>query len=236
LANALAMDEARHGATPEIREAAKGREEMLTPLSKAWCTDMGVEVASLGLQIHGGMGFIEETGAAQHYRDARILPIYEGTNGIQAIDLVGRKLGLQNGEAFRRLMADIAATAQALENTGALRPQIAQGLTSAHAAVTRAAEWTFATMKNEPNRGLAGATPFLRAMGLLTGAHFLCRGALAAAKKLESGEGSERFYKARMQSAEFFVANLLPQAAACATATINGGDAIVNATPDEIGA
>jgi hypothetical protein len=236
LANALAMDEARHGATPEIREAAKGREEVLTPLSKAWSTDMGVEVASLGVQVHGGMGFIEETGAAQFYRDARILPIYEGTNGIQAIDLVGRKLGLQNGEAFRRLMSEIGQTAQALESEGVLKPAVAQGLVAAHTAVARAAEWMSATMKKEPNRGLAGATPFLRAMGLLTGAHFLCQGAIAAAKKLDAGDGAQAFYKARLQSAEFFVVNLLPQAVACANAAINGGDAIVGATVEELGA
>jgi alkylation response protein AidB-like acyl-CoA dehydrogenase len=236
LANALAMDEARHAATPELREAAKGREEVLTPLSKAWCTDMGVEVASLGVQVHGGMGFVEETGAAQYYRDARILPIYEGTNGIQAIDLVGRKLGLQNGEAFRRLMAEISRTAQDLESAGVLKPAVAQTLSATHASVGRAADWMAATMKKEPNRGLAGATPFLRAMGLLTGAHFLCLGALAAARKLEAGVGPERFYKARMQSAEFFVTNLLPQAVACANMAINGGDAIVGASPDEIGA
>lgn len=236
LANALAMDDARHGATPELREVAKGREEVLTPLSKAWCTDMGVEVASLGVQVHGGMGFIEDTGAAQHYRDARILPIYEGTNGIQAIDLVGRKLGLQSGEAFRRLMNEIGETAQALESAGVLKPSIAQGLSAAHTAVGRAADWISTMMKKEPNRGLAGATPFLRAMGLLTGAHFLCRGALAAAAKLDAAQEPASFYKARMQSAEYFVTNLLPQAGACASAAINGGDAIVGATPDEIGA
>lgn len=236
LANALAMDDARHGATPELREVAKGREEVLTPLSKAWCTDMGVEVASLGVQVHGGMGFIEDTGAAQHYRDARILPIYEGTNGIQAIDLVGRKLGLQNGEAFRRLMNEIGETAQALESAGVLKPSIAQGLSAAHTAVGRAADWISTMMKKEPNRGLAGATPFLRAMGLLTGAHFLCRGALAAAAKLDAAQEPASFYKARMQSAEYFVTNLLPQAGACASAAINGGDVIVGATPNEIGA
>jgi hypothetical protein len=164
------------------------------------------------------------------------LPIYEGTNGIQAIDLAGRKLGLQNGEAFRRLMAEIVRTANQLESAGIVKPAVAQGLSSAHTAVGRAAEWMSATMKKEPNRALAGATPLLRAMGLLTGAHFLCRGALAAAKKLEAGDGQDQFYKARLQSAEFFVANLLPQALACASATMNGGDAIIGTTPDEIGA
>jgi alkylation response protein AidB-like acyl-CoA dehydrogenase len=236
LANALAMDEARHGMDAAARETAKGREEVLTPLSKAWCTDMAVTVASLGVQVHGGMGFMEATGAAQYYRDARILPIYEGTNGIQAIDLVGRKLGLQNGAAFRGLMDEIAGTVKALETAGVTKPAIAQGLQSAHAAVARAAEWMAATMKKESARGLAGATPFLNAVGLLAGAHFLCRGAIAAAAKLEAGEGPEAFLKARLQSAEIFVTNLMPQAVASANAAVNGGDVIVNATVEEIGA
>jgi alkylation response protein AidB-like acyl-CoA dehydrogenase len=236
LANALAMDEARHGADAGLREAAKGREEVLTPLSKAWCTDMAVNVASLGVQVHGGSGFVEATGAAQFYRDARILPIYEGTNGIQAIDLAGRKLGLQNGAAFRALMDEIAATVQALEAAGVTKPAVAQGLQTAHAALARAAEWMAATMRKEPARGLAGATPFLNAMGLLVGAHFLCRGALAAASGLEAGRLPPAFAKARMQTAEFSVTNLMPQAVAQANAAVNGGDVIVNATVEEIGA
>ena len=101
LSTAVAADLAKHAATPEAREAASLREELLTPLAKGWSTDVGVEAASMGLQVHGGMGFIEETGAAQHYRDARILPIYEGTNGIQAMDLTGRKLSMAGGGAVR---------------------------------------------------------------------------------------------------------------------------------------
>ncbi|MDI1365432.1 MAG: acyl-CoA dehydrogenase family protein, partial [bacterium] len=110
LSTAVAADLATHGASEDERLAAKLREELLTPIAKAWSTDIGVEVASQGVQIHGGMGFIEETGAAQHYRDARIAPIYEGTNGIQAIDLVGRKLGLGEGQAIGDLMDDIRDT------------------------------------------------------------------------------------------------------------------------------
>jgi alkylation response protein AidB-like acyl-CoA dehydrogenase len=235
LANALAMDEARHAATAEARETAKGREEVLTPLSKAWCTDMAVECASLGVQIHGGMGFIEETGAAQHFRDARILPIYEGTNGIQAIDLVGRKLGLQNGEAFRRLMSEIAETPRLLERAGGPLTPLAQGMNPAVSVMLRAADWMSAAIKKDTQRALAGATPFLRAMGLLTGAHFLCRGALAAQAKLNAGDGAAAFLRARVQSAEFFVTNLLPLGAASAHAAVAGGETIITATVDELG-
>ena len=116
LATAVYADLARLSANPLDRDTARMREDLLTPLAKAWSTDMAVEVASMGLQIHGGMGFIEETGAAQHYRDARILPIYEGTNGIQAIDLMGRKLAIGKGQAVRELVSDMVTTAAALKS------------------------------------------------------------------------------------------------------------------------
>src|SRR5262249_3938804 len=106
---AIAADLSEHASTPDRREAAKLREELLVPVAKAWSTDVGVEIASLGIQAHGGAGFIEETGAAQFYRDARIAPIYEGTNGIQAMDLIGRKLSLANGGAVRALLTEMRA-------------------------------------------------------------------------------------------------------------------------------
>ena len=112
--NAEALDHAHHGAD-EARTKGDERAALLTPLSKSWCTDMGVELASIGVQIHGGMGFVEETGAAQHFRDARIAPIYEGTNGIQAIDLAGRKLGMRQGGVVRDHLTEIGATIASLE-------------------------------------------------------------------------------------------------------------------------
>ncbi|MBW8304628.1 MAG: acyl-CoA dehydrogenase, partial [Brevundimonas sp.] len=110
LSTGVAADLAKHAATEEDRRRWKGREDLFTPIAKAWSTDVGCEVASMGVQVHGGMGFIEEPGAAQHYRDARIAPIYEGTNGIQAMDLVGRKLGQDGGQSARELIADMKAT------------------------------------------------------------------------------------------------------------------------------
>ncbi len=162
LSTAVAADLSRHAATPEARDAAKLREEFLTPIAKAWSTDLGVEAASLGLQIHGGMGFIEETGAAQHYRDARILPIYEGTNGIQALDLVGRKLTLSDGAALASLLADIRETA-------AGEPRLAAGAD----ALQEAAAWLVAR-RNTPD-ALAGATAFLKLAGDVTGGWMLAK-------------------------------------------------------------
>jgi alkylation response protein AidB-like acyl-CoA dehydrogenase len=122
LSTAVAADLGEFEPDADAREAAKLREELLVPIAKAWSTDVGVEVASLGVQIHGGMGFIEETGAAQHYRDARIAPIYEGTNGIQALDLAGRKLSLANGAAMTRLIADMRETCGGLTNAVIAKP------------------------------------------------------------------------------------------------------------------
>jgi len=166
LATAIAGDLSRHAATEEARETAKLREELLTPIAKGWSTDVGVEAASLGLQVHGGMGFIEETGAAQHYRDARILPIYEGTNGIQAIDLIGRKLSMAGGAAMRSLIEEMRADAEG-------QARLLAGIV----AVEEAAAW-LAEGKGNPD-ALAGATPFLKLCGDVVGGWLLARMAAA---------------------------------------------------------
>ncbi len=184
LATAVAADLSRHAATPEAREAAKLREELLTPIAKAWSTDVGVEAASLGLQIHGGMGFIEETGAAQHYRDARILPIYEGTNGIQAIDLAGRKLSLAGGEAMRSLIEEIRAEAEGDDR-----------LLAGVAAMEEATAWLTAH-KGTPD-ALAGATTFLKLCGDVVGGWFLAR----MAKTDEAWAPLHRFYAEQVLAA-----------------------------------
>ena len=168
LSTAVAADLSRHAAAEADRTAAKLREELLTPIAKAWSTDLGVEAASLGVQIHGGMGFIEETGAAQHYRDARILPIYEGTNGIQAIDLVGRKLTLGDGAALASLLAEIREAAVG-------EPRLSDGAD----ALEQAAAW-LAERRGTPD-ALAGATAFLKLAGDVVGGWMLARMAHADA-------------------------------------------------------
>ena len=168
LSTAIAADLARHAATAEEREAARLREELLTPIAKGWSTDVGVEAASLGLQVHGGMGFIEETGAAQHYRDARILPIYEGTNGIQAIDLVGRKLGLAGGAAMASLIAEIRGDAGE-------EARLLAGVE----AVERATVW-LVEKRGTPD-ALAGATSFQKLCGDVVGGWLLLKMARADA-------------------------------------------------------
>ena len=177
LTTGVLADLARLADSDEERAGARARQELLTPIAKAWSTDVGVEVASLGLQVHGGMGFIEETGAAQHYRDARIAPIYEGANGIQANDLVGRKAPMADGAVMRELCAEMLLTAQTLTDAPDLA-RLGQRLAQGAQALEHATGWLLA------HRGpdaLAAATPYLKLAGDVIGGWMLGRQALAAA-------------------------------------------------------
>jgi alkylation response protein AidB-like acyl-CoA dehydrogenase len=178
---AMAIDCSERGRDEAARKAAHQRASLLTPVAKAFSTDIGNEVASLGVQVHGGMGFIEETGAAQHFRDARIAPIYEGTNGIQAIDLVTRKLPLAGGAAVAAHIDEMRGIARALaaSNDPGLGCAAAR-LADAVASLERATHWLLKRLGTEPNAALAGATPYLRLFGLATGGCLLAKEALAA--------------------------------------------------------
>ena len=200
--NAEALDHAHHGADEDARMKGEERAALLTPLSKSWCTDMGVELTSIGLQVHGGMGFIEETGAAQHFRDARIAPIYEGTNGIQAIDLAGRKLGLRQGGVVRDHLGEIADTIAALEGVDGLS-LVKQHLAAALEALTAATEHLLTVSSAGPADMLAGAMAYLNMMAVTTGGQILADGALAA-RSLGDAEAEDRAVLAR-----FFAANRL---------------------------
>ncbi len=184
LATGVAADLSRLSGDEAERRAAGQRAELLTPIAKAWSTDVGVDVASLGVQVHGGMGFIEETGAAQFYRDARIAPIYEGTNGIQAIDLVGRKLSLADGQAVRDLLAEVRAVIPVLSassDLASIGPRLEAGVQT----VEQGAAW----LQAHPGAdALAGATTFLGLFGDVLGGFMLAKGALAAARRLQGGE------------------------------------------------
>jgi alkylation response protein AidB-like acyl-CoA dehydrogenase len=177
LTTGVLADLARLAESEDERAAAKARQELLTPIAKAWSTDVGVEVASAGVQVHGGMGFIEETGAAQHYRDARIAPIYEGTNGIQAIDLMGRKVRANGGETLKGLCAEMALTAEMLTETAELAP-VGRRLAAGVAALERATDWLVGA---DNAAALSAATPFLKLSGDVIGGWILGRQALAAA-------------------------------------------------------
>jgi alkylation response protein AidB-like acyl-CoA dehydrogenase len=171
------LDRAHHLADPAAKKAAAEMGALLTPIAKAFSTDIGVEVASIGVQVHGGMGFVEETGAAQHMRDARILTIYEGTNGIQAMDLVGRKM-MDAGEAAFRLLDEVQAGAEAARLT---RPDLAGDVWTAAESLRETTEWMVA---QDMEDRFAGSVPYLRAFARVLGGHLHLRAAMADAARL----------------------------------------------------
>ncbi|MCA3636670.1 MAG: acyl-CoA dehydrogenase [Methylobacterium sp.] len=225
LVTAAALDRHHRLEGAEAR-AAHEEASLLTPVAKAFSTDIGVEVASLGVQIHGGMGFVEETGAAQHYRDARILPIYEGTNGIQAIDLVTRKLPLSEGRTVKAVLGRYARTvaaARAINHPAFARIglRLGEGL----AALDRATDFMLAALASKPNDALAGATPYLRLFGLVAGGAYLADQALAAHAGLGAGETDPRHHT-RIADARFFAENLVTAASGLEMTILEGADSV----------
>ncbi len=211
----VAIDLSRHAATKEAREAAAERASLLTPVAKAWSTDVGDEAASLGVQVHGGMGYIEETGAAQHMRDARIAGIYEGTNGIQAVDLVTRKITLGGGRAVQREIAfirAIASDAAGRDGFGATGKRLEE----AAGGLERATAYLLDALANDQDAALAGAYAYLKLFGLALGGACLAKAALAP----EADAG-------RVALARFFAEKLAPVAPGLAE-TILSGDAALS--------
>jgi alkylation response protein AidB-like acyl-CoA dehydrogenase len=191
------------------------RVDLLIPIVKAWFTDLGNEIASTGVQIHGGMGFVEETGAAQHLRDARILPIYEGTNGIQARDLVGRKVAKDGGETMLALVAEMRATAEEMKAApGDDIEAIRTGLVAAANALEDATRWVAQSVKAELVNALAGSVPFLRLAGTALGGWLLARSALVAQTRLGQRDGDPAFLEAKLVTARFYAEVILPPALA----------------------
>lgn len=209
-ATAEAFDRTHHDPDESAKLAAEERLDLLTPIAKAWCSDLGVEMTSLALQVHGGMGYVEETGVAQHYRDARIAPIYEGTNGIQAIDLVARKLLMRNGAAIQDLIGEMVKLDASLAGSEALTT-LRRGLSAAVGDLTAAVLWLAEHGLKDPNHALAAATPFLRLMGTTVGGWLMARSAIAANEMLAAGEGNPEFLKAKLTTARFYAEQLLPQ-------------------------
>ncbi|MDX1423587.1 MAG: acyl-CoA dehydrogenase [Kiloniellales bacterium] len=219
------LDRAKSAPEEDDRARSQSRLELMTPIAKAWCTDRGVEVASLGVQVHGGMGFIEPTGAAQHLRDARINPIYEGTNGIQALDLATRKLARDGGAAARELIAEIAASDEALQRSSDPDLKAIGGaLGEARFVLDAATDWLVGTLGADPAKAAAVATPYLELFGTVAGGWMLGREALAARARLEAGGDDARFMATKVRTARFYCDNLLPRAAAEAATVMTGAD------------
>ena len=220
-ATGVAIDRSLRGRTEAMRKAAHERASLLTPVAKAFSTDIGIEVASLGVQVHGGMGYVEETGAAQHYRDARIAAIYEGTNGIQALDLVARKVLLAGGDTVRLYLDELREIVKAVRASNA--PAFGETAARLHEAVDsleRATQWLLA--RKGSDAALAGATPYLRLFGNAAGGGMLASQALAALR--DSGDGAGRTALVR-----FFAENIAVQASGLERSVTEGGESITNA-------
>ncbi len=228
------LDRAHAGTDAEQKKRDLWLAEFMIPIVKGGGTEMGIEVTSLGIQVYGGMGYIEETGAAQHWRDSRITTIYEGTTGIQANDLIFRKLMRDQGATARVVFGEVAATARALaESDRAELQAIGRRLDAGLKAWSEATDWLLANAKTGVSGVLTAAVPYLDLAVIVSGGWLMGKAALAAAGYLEKGEGDLPFYKAKLASAAFYADQMLPQAAAKA-ATVMAGDVALAGMGDEL--
>jgi acyl-CoA dehydrogenase len=228
---AAAMDVGRLHPDAVARADAQAMADLLIPVVKGWSTETSLGVTSTGIQVHGGMGFIEETGAAQHARDARILTIYEGTTAIQANDLVGRKIARDGGAAARVAIAEMRATLATLE--GAELAPLRVALTDAVALLERAVAWVVETSGTQPREVAAGAVPFLKLFGVVAGGWQMGRAAHIAQTRLAAGDNSDPgFYRAKLATARFYADHVLPQAHGLAHAAMHGASSVL--APDDV--
>jgi alkylation response protein AidB-like acyl-CoA dehydrogenase len=229
------LDVAKRHPEAAARRRAQATVDLLTPVMKAWCTDTGCEVAHTGVQVHGGMGFIEETGAAQHMRDARIHPIYEGTNGIQANDLMGRKVQRDGGAAANAFIAEMSGAAGELAGSSdADLAVIGRKLSDGLDCLRQATEWMVAAGKDDIRHAAAGAVPYLALFGNVTAGWLMAREALAAAKlRADGANGDPRFRAAKVKTARFFADHVLVRSRGLLATVAEGADAVVTLGEDQ---
>ncbi len=223
---AFQFDLAAHSADGNVRRTAQARGELLTPVVKGWCTEIGNEVAATGVQVHGGMGYIEETGAAQYVRDVRITTIYEGTTGIQGNDLIGRKLGRDRGAAIGELIAEMERELRSLESGDPAVLAVREAALGAVAALKSATQALLRTLASRPEVGLAVSVPYLKLCGYVIGGWLLAKSAAIAAAKVDGPESA--FYAAKIRTAAFYAAQVLPTAAALARVVEGGGASVAD--------
>ncbi len=229
------IDAADHLDDAENRQAAADIVEILTPVAKAWSTDVGCEVASIGVQVHGGLGFVEENGAAQYYRDARIAPIYEGTNGIQAMDLVLRKLPMKDGQVVRRFISNMKEADNLLAETGNRElDSIREPLMACIEALCNATEWMLSRHAQSPNDCAAGATPYLRIFGLVTGGYLLSKSAIAALAQSNGDNSGDEFHISRIAIAQFYANQIMPQSLGLVGAVMSGDSTLYTMSPEQM--
>ncbi|MGB4347409.1 MAG: acyl-CoA dehydrogenase, partial [Burkholderiaceae bacterium] len=228
---AAAHDAGHHHADEATRKANAAFYDFMVPIVKGWSTELSIDVASTGVQVHGGMGFIEETGAAQYYRDARILTIYEGTTAIQANDLVGRKTMRDGGKLAKSIIAEIKKTAAELApSSNADIQAIRVQLSAASVALEQVVEFVAANGKSDIKAVFAGSVPYLKLSGIVFGGWQMARAALVAEHKLSAKEGDASFYQAKLGTARFFAEHYLSQAGALRTAIVDGSAGVLALT------
>jgi alkylation response protein AidB-like acyl-CoA dehydrogenase len=228
---AALLDKAKHHPEPAEKRRSQALLDLLTPVVKGWCTEQAVEVASTGIQVHGGMGFIEETGAAQYLRDARITTIYEGTTGIQANDLVGRKVGAEKGATALALIGEMQSLAPKLAAAGSNLAPMSGSYGEAVAALGEATRWIVETFPRDPKAVAAVSVPYLKLFGTVAGGWMMARAALIASAQLSQPDADREFLEAKLATARFYVEHELPKAAALAREVTNGAGSVLAVDP-----
>ena len=222
------LDRARHHPDEQERRRSQALVDLLVPVVKGWSTENGIDIASLGIQVHGGMGFIEETGAAQHLRDARITTIYEGTTGIQANDLAGRKVGRESGRTAFAIIADMEALAGELAGSrDAQLTAIADRFSAGVARLKEATQWIVVSYAANPAAVASASVYYLKLMGIACGGWMMARSALIATRQLAAGEGDAEFLRAKVLTARFYAEHILPQTAGLAMSAVRGADSVL---------
>ena len=224
---AAAYDAAHHHPDAEVRKQNQTFYEFMVPLVKGYSTEMSLEATDLGVQVHGGMGFIEETGAAQYYRDAKILTIYEGTSAIQANDLVGRKTARDGGQTAKSIAAQIEATEKELAAGSADAQAVARRLKAARQAFIDVVDFIAAQAKADPNAAYAGSVPYMLLAGNLVAGWQLGRALLVAEKALAGGSNDAGFMKAKIATARFYADHILTRAPGTRDAIVEGADSVM---------
>ncbi len=225
------LDIAGHHRDEAVRTAAQARADLLIPVVKAWCTELGIEIASTGIQVHGGMGYIEETGAAQFLRDARITAIYEGTTGIQANDLIGRKIGRDKGAAMTALLDEVQAELGSLKSTNASASRARAAALEAVGTLREATRALLHRLDSDPARAAAVAVPYLKLCGFVLGGWLMAKAAEIAAGKLTraGASSSGALYAAKLQTARFYAEQMLPNALSLARIVETGSGSVAEA-------
>jgi alkylation response protein AidB-like acyl-CoA dehydrogenase len=234
LYTAITFDRARAEKDESKRAAAHSRGELLIPIVKAWSTDQGVELASLAMQIHGGMGFIEETGVAQTLRDVRITSIYEGTTGIQANDLLSRKIVRDRGQTLSALLSDLLRELNDIRGSDPALRSVRNASIEALTVLRDATVSLLYEFGAEPARAFAVSVPYLHLCGRVLGGALMARSAAISARKLAEGSGDAKFYRAKLQSARFYAEYLLPESLSLARTVKSGGASVVEADSELI--